>query len=92
MTDAPAVALAPVRADGVEEQPVGITHSKNSIFYYLPAFYVQNLEFGKHRAAERWKIIWNNDTNRLFFVSSDRNEVKKNIWQNRCQMGIFSIF
>ena len=46
MTDAPAVALAPVRADGVEEQPVSITHCNNSIFYFLPAFYVQNLEIG----------------------------------------------
>ena len=43
MTDAPAVALAPVRADGVEEQPVSINNSNNSIFYFLHAFYVQNL-------------------------------------------------
>ena len=43
MTDAPAVALAPVRADGVEEQPVSITHSNNPISYFLTAFYVQNL-------------------------------------------------
>ena len=46
MTDAPAVALAPVRADGVEEQPVSITHNNNSISYFLHAFYVQNLEIG----------------------------------------------
>ena len=47
---------------------------------------------GKHRAAERWKITWNNDTNRLFFVSSDRNKDKKNIWQTGDQMGISSNF